>query len=88
MSEMHPVQIAYNHRGQGKITSDITLRAYKVYCHVYSAQPALVDFAGGNCRGGFGIAELIAFLYAYPFPQTEWRQRVDEAFAGMAKLRS
>ena len=86
MSEMHPVQIASNHRGQGKITSDITLRAYEVYCRVYSAQPTLVDLAGRNCRGGFGIAELIAFLYAYPFPQTEWRQRVNEAFAGMENI--
>jgi hypothetical protein len=51
---------------------------------VYSPQPALVDLAGRNCRGGFGVGELIAFLYAHSFPKTEWRQRVDEAFKGMA----
>ena len=35
-------------------------------------------------RGGTG--ELIAFLYAYPFPKTEWSARIDEAFRGMEGL--
>lgn len=86
MSEMHPIQIHRQSRGPTKISSDITLRAYEVYCHVYSPQPALVDLAGRNCRGGFGIGELIAFLYAYPFPKAEWRDRVNEAFAKMENV--
>ena len=59
------------------------MRAYEVYCAVYAPQEALVT---GHCRGGFGVGELIAFLYAYGFPRKEWRQRVDEAFHGMAQL--
>jgi hypothetical protein len=86
MSEMHPIQIHCQSRGPAKISSDITLRAYEVYSHVYSPQPALVDLAGRNCRGGFGIGELIAFLYAYPFPKSEWRDRVDEAFKNMENV--
>ena len=53
----------------------MTLRAYEVYAHVFGPQPALID---GGCRGGFGIGELVAFLYAYPFPRSEWRARVME----------
>lgn len=55
----------------------VVMRAYEVYCRVYSPQKSLVT---GGCRGGFCLSELIAFLYAYPFPQSEWRQRVEEAF--------
>jgi hypothetical protein len=58
----------------------VTLRAYEVYCHVHRPQEALIT---GGCRGGFGVGELIAFLYAYPFPKNEWRSRVEEALRGM-----
>lgn len=61
----------------------MTLRAYEVYCHVYSPQEALVT---GECRGGFSSGELVAFLYAHSFPKPEWRARVDEAFRGMENL--
>lgn len=37
----------------------------------------------GDCRGGFGKGELIAFLYARSFPENEWNLRVDEALRGM-----
>ena len=57
------------------------MAAYEVYCHVYSPQEALIT---GSCRGGFGIGELISFLYAKGFPKEEWRDRVDEAFGGMS----
>ncbi len=70
--EFHPVQA--NWVGAKKIRAD------EVYSHVFGAQPAMVDLAGRGCRGGFGVEELIAFLYAYPFPKSEWRARVDEAF--------
>ena len=56
------------------------MRAYEVYTRLYGEQTALVT---GDCRGGFGVNELIAFLYAHSFPQTEWRMRVDEALTGM-----
>lgn len=78
MTEFHPVQ--QTDFCDGKLPSEVTLRAYEVYCHLYGAQPALVDLAGRNCRGGFGVGELIAFLYAHSFPRGEWRMRVDEAF--------
>lgn len=86
MSEMHPVQTPRGYGRQGKLTSTVTLRAYEVYCHVYSPQPAMVDLAGRNCRGGFSTGELIAFLYAHSFPRAEWRQRFDEAIGGMENL--
>ncbi len=59
------------------------MRAYEVYCQLYSPQPALVT---GWCRGGMSVGELLAFLYARSFPKEEWRARVDEAFKGMENL--
>ena len=53
------------------------MRAYEVYCEVYSPQEAIIT---GNCRGGFSVGELVGFLYARSFPKEEWRKRVDEAF--------
>ena len=73
----HPVQHAR------KITAadtKITLRAYEVYRHVHGEQKALIT---DGCRGGFDQVELIAFLYARSFPESEWRVRADEAFAGL-----
>ena len=57
--------------------------AYEVYCEVFGKQPAMMI---GDCRGGFGIGELIAFLYARSFPKKEWRERVDDAFKGMKNI--
>ena len=76
--EIHPVQTV-DHKG-GKIRTEVTLKAYEVYCHVYGEQEAMIT---GHCRGGFATGELIAFLYARSFPKNEWRNRVDEAFKGM-----
>lgn len=77
----HPIQI---HRGFGraaaKVRTEVTLRAYEVYKHCYGEQEALIT---GSCRGGFGVGELIAFLYAHSFPKEEWKKRADEAFKGM-----
>lgn len=77
----HPVQIHYRHGMNGEAPVSVTMRAYEVYCHVYSPQEAMVT---GGCRGGFGIGELMAFLYARSFPKEEWRKRVDEALRGMS----
>jgi len=79
--ELHPVQTVDN-KG-GRLRTEVTLRAYEVYCHVYGAQKAMVE---DHCRGGFGTGELIAFLYARSFPKDEWRKRVEEAFEGMDHL--
>lgn len=76
---VHPVQTECCRR-DGVAPQVVTLRAYEVYTHVYGKQEAMVT---GGCRGGFGVGELIAFLYAHSFPKEEWRQRVDEAFRGM-----
>lgn len=77
----HPIQV---HRGFGRpaarVRTEVTMRAYEVYKHVYGEQKALIT---DDCRGGFGVGELIAFLYAYPFPKAEWSKRVDEAFREM-----
>lgn len=80
MAEFHPIQThEVTRRGSGFMPSEVTLRAYEVYCDLYGAQPALIDLAGRNCRGGFGVGELVAFLYARSFPKQEWRQRFYEA---------
>lgn len=72
----HPVQ------DDGRIRDmpeDVVMRAYEVYCELYGPQPAMVDVAKG-CRGGFGVNELISFLYARTFPREQWRARSDEGF--------
>ena len=78
----HPVQTnTRRHRGErAQMPQVVTLKAYEVYRHVYNDQEALIT---GNCRGGFCVGELIAFLYASSFPRSEWSQRVNEAFKGM-----
>ena len=85
MAELHPVQ-THQCRRNAKISSDVTLRAYEVYCHVYHPQPAMVDLAGKGCRGGFSVGELLGFLYARSFPKEEWRARVQEAWEGMENV--
>jgi hypothetical protein len=78
---VHPVQVPKGYKQtQAVMPQVVTLRAYEVYKSVYAPQEALIT---GHCRGGFGLGELIALLYAYPFPRNEWKKRVDEAFTGM-----
>jgi hypothetical protein len=79
--EFHPIQthdVAVSHGGN-MMPSAVTLRAYEVYCHLFGEQPALIDLHGRGCRGGFGVGELVAFLYARSFPKDEWQKRFDEA---------
>lgn len=80
MSDFHPVQTPMRTSGRGQAPTAVTLAAYEVYSAIYGAQPALIT---GECRGGFGVGELIAFLYARSFPRDQWRARVDEAFSGL-----
>jgi hypothetical protein len=77
-TEFHPIQILDIERHRS-VPASVALRAYEVYCHLFGAQPAIVDLKGRGCRGGFGAGELIAFLYARSFPKEEWRVRFDEA---------
>lgn len=78
-----PIQTRSNYgRVQAQVPESVYMAAYEVYAHVYAPQEAMLDHARG-CRGGFGIGELIAFLYARSFPKAEWRQRTDEAFRNM-----
>ncbi len=70
-------------RDKACVPSVVALKAYEVYTEVFGSQKALIT---GECRGGFGVSELIAFLYASSFPRSEWKQRVDEAFKGMEHL--
>lgn len=76
--KLHPVQTV-DHKG-GKLRTEVTLRAYEVYCAAYGEQKAMIE---GHCRSGFSTGELIAFLYARSFPKSEWYERVNEAFEGM-----
>lgn len=82
MMEQHPVQ-GPSTRGPYRVRSEVTLAAYEVYCEIFTKQEALVT---GNCRGGFGVNELIAFLYARSFPRKEWKVRFCEAIEGMTGL--
>ena len=81
---VHPVQyvdrLTYRDEGGPAAPQVVTLRAYEVYKEVFGEQGAIVT---GGCRGGFGVGELVALLYAHSFPREEWRKRVDEAFKGM-----
>jgi hypothetical protein len=80
--EIHPVQLPSRHHRSATVSKAVALAAYEVYSHVYGEQEAMISEERG-CRGGFGVSEYIAFLYARSFPKNEWRQRVDEAFKGM-----
>ena len=76
-----PVQRSHlSYRDKASVPEVVYMAAYEVYCHVYSPQQAMIE---DGCRGGFGLGELAAFLYARSFPKEEWLQRTDEAFAGM-----
>lgn len=80
----HPVQCKRGYGlPEGRVSTAVTLRAYEVYSYVFGKQEALIT---GGCRGGFGVGDLIAFLYAYPFPRQEWSQRVNEALKEMQGL--
>jgi len=78
----HPVQIG-SRLGKGKVPQLVSMKAYEVYSALYGEQKALIT---GECRGGFGVNELIGFLYAAAFPRNEWRVRFDEAMEGMEGL--
>lgn len=50
---------------------EMHLRAYDAYCAKWSPQPALIDLAGRNCRGGFSVGELDMFIPG-------WRDELSE----------
>ena len=79
--ETHPIQSS---DPPVRMPKSVTMAAYEVYCEVFAPQEAIIT---GGCRGGFGIGELIAFLYARSFPRNEWRKRSDEVFKGMERRR-
>lgn len=79
--KLFPVQVKRGfHREPAKVRESVYMRAYEVYSHVFAPQQAMIE---GGCRGGFGVGEMIAFLYASGFPKDQWRARVDEALKGM-----
>lgn len=48
---VHPVQLKPAAGYRGYLRTEVTLRAYEVYRHVYGEQRALIE---GECRGGRG----------------------------------
>lgn len=82
----HPVQVHTEAHLSPQVPAIITLRAYEVYVHLHGEQFAMIDLAGRNCRGGFGVGELLAYLYARTFPKLEWGVRFDEALRGQQGL--
>jgi hypothetical protein len=85
-NRLFPIQTHNVGRKPGKVAESVYMAAYEVYSHVYGPQQAMIDLDKG-CRGGFGVCELTAFLYARAFPKDQWSGRVDEAFRGMEGLR-
>lgn len=79
----HPVQTLGINKGASKIPKSVALKAYEVYCEVYSPQEAMIK---DGCRGGFSVGEIIALLYASSFPKNEWSDRVTECFSDMENL--
>lgn len=73
--ELFPIQTK-DGKG-GKIAESVYRRAYEVYSAVYGAQEELLV---NGCRCGFSTCELIAFLYAYPFPKEQWFRKINEVF--------
>jgi hypothetical protein len=80
---VHPVQTHQCRNVQAEVSTLVTLKAYEVYCHVFAPQDELIK---DGCRGGFGVGELIAFLYAASFQKSEWKKRFDEAIHDMKGL--
>ncbi len=81
---LRPVQDSIRRSREGiKICDSVHMAAYEVYSHAYGPQEALIE---GNCRGGFAVSKLIAFLYARAYPKLEWKKRVEEAFEGSVNL--
>lgn len=78
---MSPIQqhVWHDHK-RSEIRRVITERAYEVYSHLYGTNQSLDRL---DERAGFGVGELVAFLYARSFPKAEWSDRVDEAMKGM-----
>lgn len=78
--EKHPVQRPRSSNKQLAVPKEIALAAYEVYSHVFSPQEALIN---DHCRGGFGVSELVVFLYLRSLPKDQWREKLDELFRGM-----
>lgn len=72
MAPFHPVQP----RDVRELPAAVTARAYDVYYHLYPGQ----TLERINERGGLGVIEVIAFLYAHSFPREEWNRRAQEVF--------
>jgi hypothetical protein len=72
---MHPVQI--HDLRDAQLPAVVTERAFEVYDAIWPGR-TLDDI---NTRGGLGVREVVAFLYARSFPREEWRKRFDEALA-------
>jgi hypothetical protein len=80
--KLSPIQMprsSYTYKG--KVQEGISRQAYAVYSHIYGDSQS---FERLNERGGFGIGELVAYLYAHSYPKVEWRKRADAAFYMMA----
>lgn len=75
-----PIQAATANRKPAVVPTPVYMRAYEVYSGVHGPQEAMIT---NGCRGGFGVGELVAFLYAASFPKDQWRVRVNEALNGI-----
>lgn len=83
MSTERQMPIQQSHLSHGEaahVNEAVYMRVYEIYSHVFCPQQAMIE---GGCRGGWGVGEMVAFLYAGNFPKEQWRSRFNEAIKGM-----
>lgn len=75
-----PAQIGDRYsRTPGRLPEPVARMAYEVYHHLWPGQ----TFERLHERGGFGVGEVVAMLYAHTFPKAEWRKRFDDGIRGL-----
>ena len=79
-TEVYKIQVPNNRSMSGTISKAMMERAYEVYIHLYGKSQSLERM---NERGGLSVGEVMAFLYAHSYPQSEWRERSHEGFKDM-----
>ncbi len=74
-----PAQIGERRGAHGRLPETVARMAFEVYHHLWPNQ----SFERLHERGGFGVGEVVAMLYAHNFPRKEWRDRFDEGIRGL-----
>lgn len=76
-ARMAPVQRGF------PIPWSVAEAAYEVYAHINGSGQSLERLCE---RGGFGVGELTAYLFARPFPRDQWRGVSEAHFQWQGRL--